>query len=360
MKAVSPSLPQSMVSQGSPSRSMVAIELPSSTASALPTPWKRSAQPMASVSLRPARVVGLAQAGEVRVHSLGGPLAAKLEQRAFQARQVARAPSGFGQALAAAVQVDHPALAVLAEQDVVGVEVDVVEPAAMAARDELARLLPRRLARGSQVGQAAHAEQALDQDRGAVERAAAHVAGRHRRGNGKSVAPQFTQQAELHEAARAVAAAPEVQVAAEPGHQPAPQVVAEHRMPERAFYEPRAAAPAGAHRLGAITPVPWLEPAPFDLPRDRRIAQNRAVPTACNAEWRQAFAGVESDHPASLASRMANPTRSQAASPPASICLLRLSALGDVTHVLPLVHTLRDAWPDVALTWVIGQAEQRL
>ncbi|MEO6365945.1 MAG: ADP-heptose--LPS heptosyltransferase, partial [Luteimonas sp.] len=35
-------------------------------------------------------------------------------------------------------------------------------------------------------------------------------------------------------------------------------------------------------------------------------------------------------------------------SPPASICLLRLSALGDVTHVLPLVGTLRSAWPHVA------------
>lgn len=45
---------------------------------------------------------------------------------------------------------------------------------------------------------------------------------------------------------------------------------------------------------------------------------------------------------------------------PRSICLLRLSALGDVTHVLPLVHTLRDAWPEVALTWVIGKGEQRL
>lgn len=43
-----------------------------------------------------------------------------------------------------------------------------------------------------------------------------------------------------------------------------------------------------------------------------------------------------------------------------SLCLLRLSALGDVTHVLPLVHTLRAAWPDVALTWVIGKAEHRL
>ncbi len=45
---------------------------------------------------------------------------------------------------------------------------------------------------------------------------------------------------------------------------------------------------------------------------------------------------------------------------PASICLLRLSALGDVTHVLPLVRTLRRAWPEVALTWVIGRGEQKL
>lgn len=51
---------------------------------------------------------------------------------------------------------------------------------------------------------------------------------------------------------------------------------------------------------------------------------------------------------------------SAAAAPPGSICLLRLSALGDVTHVLPLVHTLRDAWPGLRLAWVIGRAEHRL
>ena len=45
---------------------------------------------------------------------------------------------------------------------------------------------------------------------------------------------------------------------------------------------------------------------------------------------------------------------------PQSICLLRLSALGDVTHVLPLIRTLRTAWPQVALTWVIGKGEQKL
>lgn len=48
------------------------------------------------------------------------------------------------------------------------------------------------------------------------------------------------------------------------------------------------------------------------------------------------------------------------AAAPRSICLLRLSALGDVTHVLPLVRTLRDGLPGVALTWVIGKGERRL
>ncbi|RNF84937.1 glycosyltransferase family 9 protein [Montanilutibacter psychrotolerans] len=45
---------------------------------------------------------------------------------------------------------------------------------------------------------------------------------------------------------------------------------------------------------------------------------------------------------------------------PASLSLLRLSALGDVTHVVPLVRTLRDAWPTLPLTWVIGKGERRL
>jgi len=47
-------------------------------------------------------------------------------------------------------------------------------------------------------------------------------------------------------------------------------------------------------------------------------------------------------------------------SSPASICLLRTSAIGDVTHVVPLVHTLQSAWPDAALVWVIGKLERKL
>lgn len=43
-----------------------------------------------------------------------------------------------------------------------------------------------------------------------------------------------------------------------------------------------------------------------------------------------------------------------------SLCLLRTSAIGDVTHVVPLVHTLQAAWPQIRLTWIIGALEQRL
>lgn len=45
---------------------------------------------------------------------------------------------------------------------------------------------------------------------------------------------------------------------------------------------------------------------------------------------------------------------------PASICLLRLSALGDVTHVVPLVRTLQAAWPQTRLHWIIDKAGHKL
>lgn len=45
---------------------------------------------------------------------------------------------------------------------------------------------------------------------------------------------------------------------------------------------------------------------------------------------------------------------------PSSLCLLRLSALGDVTHVVPLVRTLQRHWPGVELHWIIDKGGHRL
>jgi heptosyltransferase I len=45
---------------------------------------------------------------------------------------------------------------------------------------------------------------------------------------------------------------------------------------------------------------------------------------------------------------------------PDSVCLLRLSAVGDACHVVPLLRSLQAAWPDTRFTWVIGRVEARL
>jgi heptosyltransferase I len=46
--------------------------------------------------------------------------------------------------------------------------------------------------------------------------------------------------------------------------------------------------------------------------------------------------------------------------PPRTLCLLRLSALGDITHVLPTLRTLQTHWPDTDITWIIGKTEYQL
>lgn len=45
---------------------------------------------------------------------------------------------------------------------------------------------------------------------------------------------------------------------------------------------------------------------------------------------------------------------------PASVCILRLSALGDATHVVPVIRVLQKQWPETQISWVIGRLEHRL
>src|SRR5579864_6651042 len=48
------------------------------------------------------------------------------------------------------------------------------------------------------------------------------------------------------------------------------------------------------------------------------------------------------------------------AEPPRSLCILRLSAIGDTCHLVPIVRTLQQAWPATQLTWIVGRTEARL
>jgi heptosyltransferase I len=43
-----------------------------------------------------------------------------------------------------------------------------------------------------------------------------------------------------------------------------------------------------------------------------------------------------------------------------SICIMRLSAIGDVTHVVAVVNAIRRHLPETKITWIIGQLEARL
>ncbi len=47
-------------------------------------------------------------------------------------------------------------------------------------------------------------------------------------------------------------------------------------------------------------------------------------------------------------------------SQPASLCILRLSAVGDICHMLPVVRTIQKFWPNTDITWVIGKLEYTL
>ena len=46
--------------------------------------------------------------------------------------------------------------------------------------------------------------------------------------------------------------------------------------------------------------------------------------------------------------------------PPDRLCVLRLSAIGDVCHALPVVRTIQDAWPSTSITWILGRVEHKL
>jgi len=45
---------------------------------------------------------------------------------------------------------------------------------------------------------------------------------------------------------------------------------------------------------------------------------------------------------------------------PKNLCLLRLSAIGDVCHAVAMVQSIQRQWPETKITWVIGKIEASL
>ncbi|AKD38893.1 protein OpsX [Pasteurella multocida subsp. multocida OH4807] len=46
--------------------------------------------------------------------------------------------------------------------------------------------------------------------------------------------------------------------------------------------------------------------------------------------------------------------------PPHSLCILRLSAIGDVCHALAAVQQIQRHWPNTHITWIVGKTEAQL
>lgn len=47
-------------------------------------------------------------------------------------------------------------------------------------------------------------------------------------------------------------------------------------------------------------------------------------------------------------------------SAPNSICLLRLSAIGDICHAVAMVQAIQKQWPSTKITWIMGKIEAQL
>ncbi|MPW37515.1 glycosyltransferase family 9 protein [Vibrio sp. B1Z05] len=47
-------------------------------------------------------------------------------------------------------------------------------------------------------------------------------------------------------------------------------------------------------------------------------------------------------------------------SPPKSLCILRLSAIGDVCHAIAVVQAIQNYWPSTKITWICGKIEAQL
>ena len=46
--------------------------------------------------------------------------------------------------------------------------------------------------------------------------------------------------------------------------------------------------------------------------------------------------------------------------PPRKICIVRLSALGDVTHAVPVLRAIQRQWPETRVTWITSSLEHKL
>jgi heptosyltransferase I len=57
---------------------------------------------------------------------------------------------------------------------------------------------------------------------------------------------------------------------------------------------------------------------------------------------------------------MSDPSGRSSGEGPESICVIRISAIGDCCHTLPVLRTIQAVWPRTHIAWIIGRTEHAL
>ena len=293
---------------------------------------------------------------------------AQLRERTSQAREIGLLPVRPRRPQAASIEVDEPDLRGAIDHDVGCVEVRVPGARDVEARDRFADARGERLV-GAMIGERARerarAFDAARQQVRAIGEPAAQVTRGDRLRDRQARIGQAREQAELAECARALGAGPQVAVRDEARDEAAAPVVAQRAGADRQHDERNASATAGV-RAGRVRPARRLEPVHTRHRGDIRIAQDRAARGGLNLRLDHASAKLAARGAPDARLPPVNGTKhamDQAAQPdaaPASLCLMRTSAIGDVTHVVPMLRTLQEQWPRTQLTWIIGKLEHKL
>src|SRR6056297_3085906 len=242
-----------------------------SRASARPTTSRESARRLVRRMVRrlvrrPARpVAGHEFAPAAGLVAEAGHAAPELVQGTQQPREIAPLP-GTGPTDAAAVEVEQPHGTVLAELDVVRVQVGVTDARLVKAPDGGADAPPFAgldVTLAEHAGQRAHPGEATGEDIAAVECAAAPIAGSRRSGHGQPQTGQPGEQAEFPQWPGGRLTQPEELVVQHPSHQSAASVMAQREVAGLAGDETHGATPGRIRHVGL--PRPGIRPQPDRL-----------------------------------------------------------------------------------------------
>lgn len=282
----------------------------------------------------------------------------QFRQRTMQPPQVGLLPRRPGWQDGTAVEVDQRDAACLVQQNVVRIEIGVKHSQGMKAADAFADAAGQIHVgqAGLQIGgQGPAARHLAGEEVGTIVQPVTLPPAAEGLGHGQTGLEQLFQQAVLDDAAHAGLSRPQIAIAKQARHAATASIVAQYGRANR----------GGHHKnTTATTGHPDQHPAPAP---EGGIKPERIQPRGAHRVMYHTLSVVRYDalirhQPFPLAMQPTDIHHHAGSLPraPASVCLLRTSALGDVTHVVPLVRDLQCALPDTRLTWIVGKPERRL